>query len=181
MAVFIALLRAVNVGGTKKLAMADLRRLLDELGYRDVQSFLQTGNLLFVSTARENAAALEGRLEAEVAKRFGLHTDVLVRTADQWRGVVARNPFPGEAERDPSHLVVMCLKDAPKAADVRALQAAIAGPELVRADGRELYITYPAGIGRSRLTNAVIAKRLATRGTARNWNTVLKLSELAER
>ncbi|HTJ28399.1 MAG TPA: DUF1697 domain-containing protein [Candidatus Limnocylindria bacterium] len=175
---FIALLRAVNVGGTTKVPMTELRQVLDELGLRDVRSLLQTGNLVFSNGAGTNAAELEWRLEGAIANRFGLRTDVMVRTAQEWRRIVVRNPFPDEAERDPSHLVVMCLKDAPNASHVRELQAAITGPELVRAGERELYITYPMGIGRSRLTNALIEARLATRGTARNWNTVLRLGEL---
>ena len=94
--------------------------------------------------------------------------------------VVARNPFRKEAERDPSHLVVMFLKAAANAKDLQAVQAAITGPEIIRADGRHLYIVYPAGIGKSRLTNALIEKKLGIRGTARNWNTVVKIAALAD-
>jgi uncharacterized protein (DUF1697 family) len=90
------------------------------------------------------------------------------------------NPFRKEAENDPSHLVVMFLKSAANAKDVKAIQAAIAGSEIIRADGRHLYIVYPDGIGRSRLTNALLEKKLGIRGTARNWNTVLKIAALAE-
>ena len=93
--------------------------------------------------------------------------------------VGGRNPFGEAAERDSGHLVVMCLKAEPLRNAVEALQAAIAGPEVVRADGRQLYIVYPAGIGTSRLTGVLIEKRLGTRGTARNWNTVRKLEALA--
>ena len=118
-------------------------------------------------------------LVTEAAKRLGLQTDFFVRSAKEWKGVVADNPFSKEAARDPGHLVVMALKDAPKDADVKALQAAITGREVVRAGGKHLYIVYPDGIGRSRLTNAVIDKQLGTRGTGRNWNTVLKLARLA--
>lgn len=91
---------------------------------------------------------------------------------------MARNPFPEEAERDPGHLVVMILKGAPAAHEVKALQDAIRGRELVRADGRAAYVVYPDGIGRSRLTTALLEKKLGTRGTGRNWNTVLKLAAL---
>ena len=86
----------------------------------------------------------------------------------------------GEAERDPARLLVVFLKDAPGAAHVKALAEAIAGPEVVRARGRHAYIFYPAGIGRSSLTHALIEKRLGTHGTGRNWNTVLKLAALAQ-
>ena len=93
--------------------------------------------------------------------------------------MVAGNPFPEEAERDPSHLLVIFLKEAPDRKDVMALQSAIKGREVVRAKGRHAYVVYPDGIGRSRLTSALIEKKLATRGTGRNWNTVLKLGAAA--
>jgi uncharacterized protein (DUF1697 family) len=178
MTTHIALLRGINVGGNKKVAMADLREMLNALGFTDPRSLLQSGNLVFRSDARASAG-LERLLDAETEKRLGLKTEFFVRTAKEWKAVVASNPFPQEAESDPSHLVVMFLKDAPGAKDVEALQAAITGREIVRAVGRQAYITYPDGIGDSRLTNAVIEKKLGTRGTGRNWNTVMKLGVLA--
>ncbi|PYV08398.1 MAG: hypothetical protein DMG07_25950, partial [Acidobacteria bacterium] len=165
------------VGGHKQVAMSDLRDLLSQLGFMDARSLLQSGNLVFRSNAR-TGVNLERLLEAEAEKRLGLRTDFLVRSAEEWKAVVARNPFPDEAERDPAHLLVMFLKDAPDVKNVEALQAAITGPELVRAQGRQAYIVYPSGIGRSRLTSTLIEKKLATRGTGRNWNTVLKLGAL---
>jgi len=175
---YIALLRGINVGGHNQVAMADLRDLLTQLGFADVRSLLQSGNLIFGAT-RRTAAQLERLLETEAAKRLGLQTDFFIRTAKEWDSVVANNPFQKEAARDPGHLVVMFLKEAPSASAVKALQQAITGREIVRAAGKHLYITYPDGIGRSRLTNAVIDKQLETRGTGRNWNTVLKLAALA--
>jgi uncharacterized protein (DUF1697 family) len=159
--------------------MAELRDLLSGLGFSDVRSILQSGNLIFHDDV-PTAAALEHLLETEAAKRLGLQADFLVRSAKEWKEVVARNPFRKEAQRDPGHLVVMFLKSAPTANDVKAMQAAIAGREIVRADGRHLYIVYPDGIGGSRLTNAFLENKLGTRGTARNWNTVLKLAALAD-
>ncbi len=178
MTTYIALLRGINVGGNKKVAMADLRELLNALGFADPRSLLQSGNLVFRSDGRKSAD-LERLLDAETEKRLGLKTEFFVRTAKEWKAVVESNPFPDEAESDPSHLVVMFLKDAPNPESVEALQAAITGREIVRAAGRQAFITYPDGIGDSRLTNAVIEKKLGTRGTGRNWNTVMKLGALA--
>ena len=177
-ATHIALLRAINVGGTKKIAMAELRDFMAALGFQDVRSLLQTGNLVFRSEARTNAD-LERVLETEAKKRLDLDTDFFVRDRKECDAVIARNPFPDEAESDPSHLVVMFLKDAPGATAVSALQAAIEGPEIVKADGKQIYVVYPAGIGRSRLTNKLIEDKLGTRATGRNWNTVLKIAALA--
>jgi uncharacterized protein (DUF1697 family) len=179
MPIQIALVRAINVGGRAPVAMADLRDLLTRLGLLEPQSLLQSGNLVFRS-GPGTGAELERRLETEAEKRLRLQTDFFVRTATEWKAVVARNPFRREAERDPSHLLVMFLKDLPDAGSVEAVQAAITGPEVVRAEGKQLYIVYPEGIGRSRLTGTLIEKKLGRRGTARNWNTVLKLAALAK-
>ena len=178
MTVHIALLRGVNVGGRQMVAMSALRDLLTELGFADVRSLLQSGNLVFGSKAR-TGSKLESFLEAAVEKRLGCRTDFFVRTPEEWERVVARNPFRVEAERDPGHLIAMFLKQAPDAKAVEALQAAITGRESLRALGREAYIVYPDGVGRSRLTHALIERKLGTRGTGRNWNTVLKLRALA--
>jgi uncharacterized protein (DUF1697 family) len=173
----IALLRGINVGGHKLVAMSDLRDFLAALGCEAPRSLLQSGNLVFQSPARPRAD-LERWLETEAEKRLGLRTDFHVRAAKEWGKVIANNPFPDEAKRDPAHLLVMFLKQAPDQRAVKALQAAIKGPEIVRADGTHAYIVYPDGMGRSRLTNALIDRQLGTRGTGRNWNTVGKLAAL---
>src|SRR5262245_28423953 len=175
----IALLRAVNVAGQNMVAMSALREMFEELGFTDVQSLLQSGNLVFRSDRRSDPA-LEWLLEVETTKRLKVTSDYFVRSAAEWAKIVAANPFPVEATRDPGHLVVMLFKSAPRAKAVKSLQAAIRGPETIRAKGQQLYIVYPAGIGRSKLTTALIEKHLATRGTGRNWNTVLKLAEMVE-
>ena len=171
----IALMRGINVGGHKKIAMADLRAMFESLGLSDVKSLLQSGNLVFNGGDRRAGAAAERFFEEHALKRLALAADFFVRTAKEWDALVAGNPFSREANADPGHLVLMCLKDAPGKADVNALQAAIVGREVVQADGRHLYIVFPDGIGTSRLTTALIERTLGTRGTARNWNTVLKL------
>jgi len=175
---YVALLRGINVAGHKTVRMADVRGLLTGLGFTNVQSVLQSGNLVFLGD-RRSSRALERLLETEAAKRLGLETDFLVRTAEEWAAVIAKNPFPKDAERDPARLLVQFLSDAPSAKDVHALQAAITGLEVMRVNGRHAYIVYPNGVGRSRLTTALIESKLGTRGTGRNWNTVLRLGALA--
>src|ERR1700733_8408050 len=177
--IHIALLRGVNVGGHRTVAMSDLRDLITDLGFSDARTLLQSGNLVFRGNG-SGGAALEQLLETEAAKRLGLEADFLIRSAEKWKDVVARNPFPKEAERDPSHLVVMFLKSAVNLKTVSAVQAAIAGRETIRADRGQVYIVYPDGIGRSRVSNVFLEGKLGIRGTARNWNTVLKLAALAD-
>jgi uncharacterized protein (DUF1697 family) len=173
----IALLRAINVGGRNLIAMAELRQLFESLGFTGVKSLLQSGNLVFESSEKSDAA-LERRLEAESEKRFGVAADYVVRTAREWDKIIAGNPFPKEAKADPGHLLLICLKSEPDPKNVKALQAAIRGPEYVQAVGKQLFAVYPAGIGKSKLTINLIEKTLGTRGTGRNWNTVLKLGAM---
>ena len=171
----VALLRAVNVGGTGKVLMSELCAVLTGLGFTGVRSLLQSGNVVFGCTGSANAA-LEAKLEATVAARLGVKTEFFVRNAREWDAIVTDNPYPRAAKDDPSHLVVMTFKSTPAAKDVAALQAAIVGRETVTASGKQAYFVYPDGIGTSKLTNAVIERTLGLTGTARNWNTVLKLA-----
>lgn len=158
--------------------MTDLRNFLTQLGFDDARSLLQSGNLVFASRSR-TGAELERFLEAEATKRFALEIDFFVRTPEEWKTIIRQNPFRKEAELDPAHLLVMCFKSLPAPKDVAQLQSEISGAEVVRAKGRQLYAFYPNGIGRSRLTNAVIERRLG-RCTGRNWSTVLKLAVIAK-
>lgn len=174
----VALLRAVNVTGNNPLPMARLRAVLEGLGLSEVRTLLQSGNAVF--RGGPAGPALERAVEAALEKRLGLRVDCLVREAAEWEAIVERNPFPRQAKADPGHLLVMALKRAPAAAAVKALRAAIRGRERIRAAGRELYIVYPDGVGRSTLTTALIEKTLGTRGTGRNWNTTLKLLALVK-
>jgi uncharacterized protein (DUF1697 family) len=168
----IALLRAINVGGRNSVKMAELKAMMEGLGLSDVRTLLQSGNVVFEGQTTEAA------LEAALKKKTGVEADFVLRTPAEWKKLIAGNPFPQQAKDDPGHLVAFCMKAAPKAADVKALQDAIKGNEQIAAKGNNAYIWYPDGIGRSKLTVALIEKKLNTRGTGRNWNTVLKLADL---
>src|SRR5438874_249865 len=118
----VALLRGINVGGNNMVAMSELRAMATKLGMSNVGTLLQSGNLVFDSS-RRSAAQLERLLEAEVARRFGSTIGVFVRTAEEWKSLVARNPFAAEAAGDPAHLIVVFLKDACEKKQVTALEA----------------------------------------------------------
>jgi len=173
----VAFLRAVNVGGTARIAMADLKALAEDIGLGDAKTLLQSGNLVFEAGGR-SAAALEKLLERGVAERLGVETEIMVRTARQLHAAVARNPFPKEARSDPSRLHVHFLKAPASAAAAASLSRAIKGREVVKGVGREVFLYYPDGAGASKLTNAVIERHLGARGTSRNWNTLTKLAEM---
>jgi uncharacterized protein (DUF1697 family) len=174
---YVALLRAVNVAG-KSLAMSALRDYAAALGLADPRTLLQSGNLIFRSTGKR-PAELEMLLEREAEKRLGVTTDFVVRSSKELTSIIANNPFPAAARRDPARLLVIFLRDEPPADAIAALRKGIVGPESIAGDARQLYIVYPDGIGRSKLTTSLIEKRIATRGTGRNWNTLVKLAAAA--
>jgi len=174
----IALLRAVNVGG-RGLKMEALRAMVAGLGYTDVRSLMQSGNLVFRGGGNDDAQ-VEKRLEAATAEQFGIETDYLVRRPDEWRAMIEANPFATEAADDPAHLIVMPLKSAPVGGAVERLRAAIKGRERVEVAGRNAYLVYPDGVGESKLTIKVVERHLGARGTGRNWNTVMKLAAMVE-
>lgn len=178
MRTYVALLRAVNLGPHNKIGMADLRALIDGLGFHDAKTLLQSGNVGFRCNVA-SAERVERMVEEALAARHGLKTPVFVRSGADCREVVSANPFPKAAETDPGHLLVVFLKHAPERKAVDALQRAISGRETIKTVGRHAYIVYPDGVGRSRLTTAMLEKGLGGPGTGRNWNTVLKLCALA--
>ena len=176
---YVAVLRAINLGVHNRIAMADLRAMCAKLNFANATTLLVSGNVVFESRLT-SSDKIERLLEDASTKHLAVTTDYFVRSAEEWQAVIDANPFPAEASKDPARLVMMCLRDAPSAAKVKALQAAIKGRETVAARGKQAYFVYPDGQGRSKLTIAMIEKILGTRGTARNWNTVLKLGELTQ-
>lgn len=174
---FVALLRAVNVGGRAPVRMSELEKVAGRIGLRHVRTALQSGNLLFGAEARSEGS-LEKELESALPAALGLPVDCFVRSAAAWRETVVRNPFPEEAAADPAHLLVLFLKAAPTSEAWSRLAAANRGRERIRPGDREAYIVYPDGIGRSQLTPALLEKALGVRGTGRNWKTVERLNAL---
>ena len=175
----IALLRGVNVGGNKKVAMADLRTFVESIGFKDARTLLNSGNLVFRSDGKRDDLALEVFLEEQTAKRLGLSTWFLVRSAPEWAEVIARNPLVAEATAMPSRFLVMFFRQPPTAEAMQTLRAAVSGSEIIHADGKQLYASLPDGILDSKLTNALMGARFSKLTTGRNWNTVLKLGALA--
>lgn len=167
-----ALLRAVNVGGTGKLPMAELKRLLAELGHAEPQTLLASGNAVFGTAAP--AVEVERTLQAALKDRLGVASDVFVRDHAELVAVMAGNPFVDFAREQPSRMMVAFLAGDPPA-DLSAMEKwATQGEEIARGP-RCLYITYPQGSGQSKLANA---RTDAAKGTTRNWNTVGKLAAL---
>ena len=179
MPAFVALLRAVNLGPHNKVSMADLKAIAERAGLSEARTLLQSGNLVFQAKTKPSAA-LEKLLETALAKELELKTPVVVRSAAEWRAAIDDNPFTKQADSDPGHLVLMPLKAKPEKTAVAELVKAIVGREQVKLVGQQLYLVYPDGIGESKLTSALIEKKIAVSGTGRNWNTVQKIAALLE-
>ena len=179
MAVVISLLRGINVGGNHKIKMDALRALYESIDCRDAQTHIQSGNVIF-KTKERNLGRLTKRIEDAIEETFGFHSNVIVRTRDELSDVIARNPFAKRAGIEPGKLLVTFLAAVPTADALDKLRGIEADPEELRIDGRELYIYFPNGAGRSKLPWASVEKILKVAGTARNWNTVVKMLEIAD-
>lgn len=177
MPVFISMLRAVNVGGTSRIKMEPLRAAYEGLGFNDVRSLLQSGNVVFRSSVKDSRQ-LTRRIKQELERKFGLEIEVLIRTLPELESIFERSPVLSP-RADPAKLLVMFLSGVPDAQGQARLLKAHKGPEMLEVRGPEVYLYYPDGIGRSKLTTAVLENHLGTVGTARNWNTLGKLVEAA--
>ena len=175
----VAMLRGVNVGGYQKISMAALRTLCTSLGLRDVQSYIQSGNLVFREDG-EDPVALARRLEKAIEAGFGFRPAVIVRTASELRKVVAKNPFAGRAGIEPNRLLVVFTDSTPTKQARDQLLGLPCEPEELRINGREVYIYYPQGMAHPKISLVKIEKTLRCASTGRNWNTVNKLLAMAE-
>lgn len=173
---YAALLRGINVGGKNTLPMEELRRLCHDLGHLDVVTYLQSGNVAFASGG--DPKAIVAGMEGSISERCGLKVAVLLRTHPELANLAAGSPFD---EDDPKKLHVLFLSDRPKAASLSTLDQNRSPGDEFHAAGRELYLHFPNGSGRTKLTLDYFERRLGVTGTARNWNTLLRLVELTAR
>ncbi len=172
----VVLLRGVNLGAHNRISMPALRQGLQEAGFADVATYLQSGNV--VLTSAEPAEVLARALERQIAAELGVETRVVVRTRAQLAQVIARNPL-GDVADDPSRYQVSFLSGRPDPHVVRELAKVDVAPERFVISGREIYAWHPEGIQRSPLARLLSEERLGVSATARNWNTVTQLLALA--
>jgi len=180
MAVAISMLRGVNVGGHNCIKMQSLRAMYESLGLRDAQTYVQSGNVVFRTTARD-LVQLAKRIEAKIEQTYSFRPTVIVRSPIELREAIQRNPFAARLGIDPSRLLITFLATDPSPEAREKMLGIQADPEELRIDGREVYAYFPNGIGRAKLSPALIERTLKTPGTGRNWNTVTKLLEIAEK
>jgi uncharacterized protein (DUF1697 family) len=174
---YVALLRGINLGPRNKIAMADLRSLLAELGHRDVRTHNLSGNAIFTSD-RRSIPRLEAEIARAIRERFGFDVAVLVRTRDELARVVSANPFAA-AKDEPSKCFAIFLTENPPKAKVDALDPASYAPDEIRLGDRVIYAWLPNGVQGSKVLGLLTDRRLGVTSTNRNWNTTTKLMELA--
>jgi uncharacterized protein (DUF1697 family) len=173
----VALLRAVNVGG-RKLPMAALRELCGRLGWTNVATYIQSGNVVFEATGGD--ASLEAALEQAIHGEFGLDVPVIVRSEAEWARLAAANPFADAAREAPNRVQLMVSKRPPAADAAERLAARAQAGERVAAAGGGIWIHFPEGVARSKLTPSLIDKAIGSAATGRNYRTVLKLGEMLQ-
>ena len=175
MGVYVAFLRGVNLGPTNKVSMPELRAMAEDLGYSDVTTYINSGNLIFVSAKK--AADLEREIASGLQKRFGTSIDVAVRTPAQLRKILADNPYP---DGSPSQVTVAFLTKAAPAAAKEKVAAMATEAEPFTFAGSEVYVHYSNGIGKSKLAER-FSSVIGVSSTVRNINTVTKILALCER
>ena len=172
------LLRGINLGSRNRISMPELRAALEDAGFADVQTYLQSGNV--VLSSGKSATNVARAVERLIAERFGLEIAVVTRTRAELAKVVERNPL-GKVAKDPKRYQVSFLASKPKAGLAKELEAVAADSEQAVVSGREIYAWHPEGVARSKLWSLLAGPKLGVAATARNWTTVTKLLELADR
>jgi uncharacterized protein (DUF1697 family) len=175
---YVALLRSVNVGG-RRVNMKQLAALFTGLGYEDVVTYIQSGNVVF-STGSRSANTVERAIEARIRRELDVEVSTLIRTKAELDRILRTNPFVG-TKADPSRLHVTFLAARPAAALVRMADEFDAGSDEFRVVGREVYVHCPNGYGTTKINNTFFEKKLQTVATTRNWSTVNRLAELSAR
>lgn len=179
MPVIISLLRGINVGGHKKIRMADLRGLYTALGLRATRTILQSGNAVF-QTEETDLPFVQARIEMGILDQFGFEVRVILRAAADFRSIIGRHPFSDAQASETKKMVLVFLSARPSLDDVDKLRAGKPGREFIHADGSELYIFYTDGQAGSKLDNSRIERALGLQSTARNWNTCQRLLQLLD-
>lgn len=180
MKTYIALLRGINVSGQKIIKMEMLRKVLAELDFQNISTYIQSGNIIFES-AVDDPNLLEQQIAQKIEEHFGFVVPVRITTLDELKTIAAENPFASENLADPTQPYVTFLSDEPAAGNLEQLKLVDFQGDRFVSRSRVLYLWYARSAADTKLSNAVIEKKLQLKATSRNWKTVLKLIELAQK
>jgi uncharacterized protein (DUF1697 family) len=180
MPTFISILRGINVSGHKKILMADLRALYEKLGFNNVQTYIQSGNVVFVYDDDKSNLAIAETIEHAIEKEYKFQVPVLVKQVDDLVSTIKNNPFTEEAGADPSRVAVTFLESLPTSETLKKLEGVDHPPDRFIIDGLNIYIFCPKSYGNSKLSNNFFENKLKVRATTRNWKTINKLVEMSK-
>ena len=173
----LSLLRGINVSGQKKIKMAELKSQYEKLGFTNVKSYIQSGNILFSPPKNSSKASLKKAIEETILQHYGFDVDVQIKTQDDWKAIVENCPFP-ITEETKTKLHLSFLSKAPSKNKIELLYEQVKVPEKLVIDKDIIYLYCPNGYGRSKLTNTVIESKLGVKATTRNWQTIEALQNL---
>jgi len=180
MPAYVAMLRGINVSGQKTIKMDRLRELCSGLGFRNVQTYFQSGNIVF-QTQTENPAAVSKSIGETIHRYFGFDAPVIIRTSKELGNVITINPFLKEKDIDSTKLHVTFLSETARKNSLKNLEALSSGPDRFYAAPHEIYLYCPGGYGRTKLSNNAVEKALSVRATTRNWKTTNTLFEMVSK
>ena len=178
MSTFVSILRGINVSGQKKILMADLKALYKKLGLEDVQTYIQSGNVIFDYAGGKSRLAIAEMIEQSIEKEYKFQVPVLVKAPDDLISTIKNNPFTQEAGVDPSRVAVTFLESQPTSENQIKLEGVDYPPDRFIIDGLNIYIYCPISYGNSKLSNKFFERKLKVRATTRNWKTINKLFEM---
>jgi uncharacterized protein (DUF1697 family) len=174
---YISILRGINVGGNRKIPMADLKSLFGKIGFANVQTYIQSGNVIFDSEETD-IRILELKIQKIITETFGFDVPVIVRTVGEWAESVANNPFWKEKDADIDRLHLTFLKDLPDPEKLERINTFAFPPDKFQIIGKDVFVFCSAGYSDSKLTNQFFESKLGVPATTRNWKTILKLHEM---
>jgi uncharacterized protein (DUF1697 family) len=177
--IYVSMLRGINVGGHKRIKMDRLRASFEALGFEQVKTYIQSGNVVF-KAPKSSTSQLSKRTEERILKDFGFPASVISRTAGEFAGAIANNPFLKERGIDPERLHVMFLSEVPAPTALKKLVDLIPPPDQARGSGREIYFYLPNGVSQSVLFKTPVDRMLAVVPTMRNWRTVNALHQMCQ-
>lgn len=175
---FVAILRGINVSGKRKIMMAELKQLLAAKGFEQVQTYIQSGNIIFHAPATSSNRALESKITKIIFEQYNFEVPVIVRTWEELKQVVAGNPFLKEKNVDENKLHVTFLSEIPAVECIKDIRKITYPPDRFILEEKEVYLHCPVNYGETKLSNTFFEKKLKVNATTRNWKTVNKLTEL---
>ena len=179
MQTFISILRSINVSGQKKILMADLKALYESLHFKEVATFIQSGNVVFKSDSKLTDVQLAQKIEKAIGAKYNFDVPVIIRSIEEWKKAISQNPFVREKNIDLKKLHITFLSEVPASENVESIKSNDYLPDQFVIIEKEIYLHTPEGYGETKLSNNFFEKKLKTKATTRNWNTINKLFEMA--